>query len=149
MKDLNLPSYPLRFRELDGKKQVFDVIRKKFVALTPEEWVRQNFLWYLLNDKELPSGWCKIENKLVFNGLTRRSDILICNSIGEPRIVVECKAPEVALSAEVMDQIVRYNWVLKAPYIIVTNGLRHIACHIDHQNKSYSFLQEIPGKSEL
>lgn len=149
MVELNLPSFPLKLRSDGEQRQVFDIIRKKYVRLTPEEWVRQHFIWYLIQERNYPASLCIIEGKLIFNGLTRRSDILVCRNDGSPAMVIECKAPSVKLSQDVMDQVVRYNWILKAKFIVLTNGLRHLVCTIDYKNEKYEFLKEIPPVEDL
>ena len=144
-----MPFYPIPLRETGRARQVYDVLRKKYVSLTPEEWVRQHFVWYLIEERGIPASWCVVESKLVFNSMTCRSDILVRNRQGEPAMVVECKAPSVKLSERVIGQVVKYNWTLKARYVVITNGLRHIACSLDYESKSWSFLSEIPGKDDL
>lgn len=141
---LNLPSYDFRIRELDSKQQIFDFIRKKFVALTPEEWVRQNFTHYLVEEKQYPASLIAIEKGLLVAKRTKRTDIVIYNRMGKPLVIVECKAPEVKITPDVFDQIVRYNITLKANYLIVTNGLEHFCCQLFYNDNSYTFLKEVP-----
>ncbi|OQX79417.1 MAG: restriction endonuclease subunit R [Bacteroidetes bacterium 4484_249] len=141
---LNLPEYKFRIREIDHKKKIFDRFRKKFVSLTPEEWVRQNFLMYLTLEKNYPQSLIAIEAGLQLYKRKKRTDIVVYNNTGKPVLIVECKAPEVKLSQDVFDQIARYNMALQVNYLIVTNGLEHYCCLLDYKNNSYRFLKEIP-----
>lgn len=128
---------------------IFDPIRKKHVRLTPEEWVRQNFIQYLVNEGGYPPGLIGIEIKSKFNNLNRRVDILVHNRAGKPVMIVECKAPEITLNDKVFDQIVCYNMGFRVPYLIVTNGIDHYACRIDFENNKYEFLLVIPLYEDL
>jgi hypothetical protein len=144
MQQLNLPEYSLKVKNENGKTFVFDPIRKKFVVLTPEEWVRQHFIQYLIQEKNYPASLMAVEKQLMVNSQPRRFDLLIYNRKGLPHAVVEFKAPEVKISQETFDQVVRYNMTLKVKQIIVSNGMQHFACEIDYEKNSYSFLKEIP-----
>jgi len=146
---LNLPTYDFRIRELDSKRQIFDAYRKKFVALTPEEWVRQNFARYLVEEKQFPGSLMAIEKGLQVAKRTKRTDIVIYSRSGNPLVIVECKAPEVKITPDVFDQIVRYNITLNANYLIVTNGLEHFCCQLSYSDNSYTFLKDIPEYSIL
>jgi len=128
---------------------ILDPVRRKFVKLTPEEWVRQNFVQYLINEGKYPAGLLGIEIGFSLNKLKRRVDILVHNRSGKPVLIVECKAPEVAINDKVFDQIVSYNIGLKVPYLVVTNGLDHYACKIDHIENRYEFLNVIPLYEDL
>jgi predicted type IV restriction endonuclease len=144
LKELNLPQYSFKITG-DGKSEmIFDPIRKKYVKLTPEEWVRQNFIQYLIQQGKYSPGLIGVEILFHFNKLKRRLDILIHDRTGQPVMIVECKAPEVTVDDKVFDQIVCYNMEFKVPYIIVTNGLVHYICKINHEDKSYEFLNVIP-----
>ena len=123
---------------------ILDQIRRKFVRLTPEEWVRQNFVQYLINEGKYPPGLIAIEIMFSLNKLKRRVDILIHDRQGRPVMIVECKEPEVKIDEKVFDQIVAYNMALKVPYIVVTNGIDHYACRIDHAENKWEFLMVIP-----
>ncbi len=123
---------------------ILDQIRRKYVRLTPEEWVRQNFVQYLINEGKYPPGLIAIEVMFSLNKLKRRVDILIHDRQGKPVMIVECKEPEVKINEKVFDQIVTYNMVLKVPYIVVTNGIVHYACKIDHAENKWEFLMVIP-----
>jgi hypothetical protein len=145
---LNLPQASLRLKEEEGKLKVFDPLRKKFVALTPEEYVRQNFTAWLIGSLRYPAALMSNEVALNLNGLYRRCDTLIFNRRGKPFMIVEYKAPEVEITQKVFDQIVRYNMVLQADYIVVSNGLRHFCCRIDYSNSTYHFTPNIPDYQE-
>lgn len=141
---LNLPEYSFKTRSYQGKTEIFDEIRKKFVALTPEEWVRQNFLKYLIIEKQYPKSLIAVELSLQFNRRTKRSDIVVFGRDGSPRLVVECKAPHIKLTQKVFDQVARYNMTFKVKYIIVTNGREHYCYQIDFENATYFFRSDIP-----
>ena len=147
--DLNLPLYSFRFREQTGKKQIFDGFRRKWVMLTPEEWVRQNFARYLTEVKHFPSSLVALERSLRINQHDFRTDVVLFSKSGNPLVVVECKAPEVKITQQVFDQIARYNLELRVSYLIVTNGLAHYCCRFDQDQQTYTFLQEIPDYTEI
>lgn len=137
---------------MSGKEEpefIFDQFRRKYVKLTPEEWVRQNFIRYLVQEGKYPAGLIGVETMFRTNKLRRRVDVLIHNRAGRPVMLVECKAPSVPIDDKVFDQIVCYNMEFRVPYIIVTNGMSHYACRVDHENKSYEFLMVIPMYEEL
>lgn len=144
MQQLNLPTYKFRIKSTKNKYVIFDIIRKKYVSLTPEEWVRQHFIHYLIEEKKYPPSLMGIEKKLTINNLTKRTDILIFNSDGYPDVLVECKAPNITITQNSFDQIARYNLELKANFLIVTNGLKHFFCKMDFENEKYVFLENIP-----
>jgi hypothetical protein len=144
MQKLNLPQYKFKLKSNENKTLIFDKVRKKYFVLTPEEWVRQHYVSFLIEEKKYPVSLIAIEKQLTINGLKKRSDILIFNTDGKPEIIVECKAPSVKITQETFDQIARYNLTLKANYLVVTNGLQHIFCKIDTLKESYIFLPEIP-----
>jgi hypothetical protein len=128
---------------------ILDTIRRKYVKLTPEEWVRQNFIRYLVTEGKYPVGLLGVEVMFRLNKLMRRVDILVHNRSGEPVMIVECKAPEVKIDDRVFDQIVTYNMGLRVPYIVVTNGIVNYACKINHEEKKYDFLLVIPLYEDL
>ena len=146
---LNLPEYSFHITNVDGKEMIFDSIRRKYVKLTPEEWVRQNFIRYLVNDCGYPSGLLGVEVMSPFNKLKKRVDVLVHNREGRPIMIVECKAPDVPINEKVFDQIVCYNMGFKVPYLVVTNGIDHYACKIDTETNSYGFLLVLPLYEEL
>jgi type I site-specific restriction endonuclease len=147
--NLNLPLYSFRTREDAGKTYIFDEIRKKFLLLTPEEWVRQNFIRYLSNEKGFPPALMVIERGLKINQNPFRADLLVYDRMGAPLLVVEFKAPAVKITQAAFDQIARYNMQFKVPYLIVSNGLDHYCCKIDFLAENYTFLKEIPEFKEL
>ena len=148
MFQLNLPFYNITLKEENGNHFIFDDIRKKFLRLTPEEWVRQNFIKYLIDEKKYPASLIVIEKGLKLNELSKRADILIYKD-SSPILLVECKAPTVKISQDTFDQISRYNLTFKVPYLMVTNGMSHYCCQIDFENNSYHFLEDIPEFGEL
>ena len=150
MTPLNLPQYNINVTTAnDGTHQIFDRLRGKFVALTPEEWVRQHFVAFLIDHKGFPIGLMANEVSLSLNGTSRRSDTVVYNSSAQPLVIVEYKAPTVKISQKTFDQIIRYNMVFHAPYLSVSNGINHYCCHIDFEKKSYEFLPDIPSYQEL
>ncbi len=143
MLELNLPKYSFKVKSNENKTYIFDKIRKKYIVLTPEEWVRQNFVEYLIQEKKYPLSLINVEKQITINSLKKRFDILIFNKQGESDIIVECKAPSVKITQATFDQIARYNLELNAKYLIVTNGLEHYYCILDHEKMKYHFLQDI------
>jgi len=141
---LNFPEYKFRVRQTAKGTEIFDVIRKKFVALTPEEWVRQNAVQFLIREKQVPVGRVNVEVALEASGLPRRADVVVFDNFGKPVAIVECKAPTVKITQDAFDQIARYNIALKASYLIVTNGLSHFCCYIDIEKQTYCFVDKIP-----
>lgn len=149
MKSLNLPPVQFRTRQQGDKKQVFDVVRKKFVALTPEEWVRQHFIHFLMDQKQYPAGLVAVEMPVTVNGLKQRADVVVYNRKGRPVVVVECKAPSVAVSKTVFDQAARYNMQLQVDYLIVTNGLQHYCAHLNGTGNDYQMLADFPDFNQI
>lgn len=144
---LNLPPYPIRIKEEENGTYIFDVIRKKFLLLTPEEWVRQHLVHFLVEEKKYPRSLIQLEGGLKLNNLQKRSDILIFNNIGQKIVLIECKAPSVKISQETFDQIARYNFIHQVKWLVVSNGLEHYCCAIDFENQSYRFVEELPEYS--
>lgn len=144
MQNLNFPSYTFRFKNSENKVAIFDEIRKKFVVLTPEEWVRQHVVQYLLLEKKYPKSLINVEKLVKVNGLNKRYDIVVFQPNGEIFLLIECKAPEVSISQQTFDQIARYNLKLNAQFLMVTNGLNHYFCQMDFENEKYVFLKEAP-----
>lgn len=140
---LNLPEYLFQFKKVVLKTLIFDVIRKKYIVLTAEEWVRQNFIRFLTTEKKFPVSLIAIEKKVTYNTLSKRYDVLIYNS-SNPIVLIECKAPDVKLTQAAFDQIARYNFDLKVKYLVVTNGLQHLYCRMDYTNNTYQFINELP-----
>ena len=144
MQKLNFPNYTFRFKNSENKVAIFDEIRKKFILLTPEEWVRQHVVHYLLNEKKYPKSYINVEKVLKINGLTKRYDVVVFNPDGSIFLLIECKAPQVTITQNTFDQIARYNMTLNANYMMVTNGLNHYFCHMDYEQEKYNFLRELP-----
>lgn len=147
MLPLNFPAYHFRFKNSENKVYIFDVIRKKFVVLQPEEWVRQHWVHHLIEGKKYPKSLINVEKQLVINSLKKRYDIVVFNSDGSIRILIECKAPKIKIDQTTFDQIARYNMSLKAEYLIVSNGLEHFYCKMDFEQEKYAFLKDIPDFS--
>jgi hypothetical protein len=146
---LNLPVYFFKTKSDGQITKIFDTIRRKYVTLTPEEWVRQNFIQYLISEKKYPATLLAIEMPIRYNTLKKRGDIVAFNNHGAQVLMVECKAPEVRITQQVFDQIARYNLSLNIKYLVVTNGLEHYCCQMDHEKKSYLFLENIPDYQDL
>ncbi|MEI7726725.1 MAG: type I restriction enzyme HsdR N-terminal domain-containing protein [Bacteroidota bacterium] len=145
MEKLNLPHIEARTRiGKNGKEEIFDEIRKKFVRLTPEEWVRQHFLQWMIVHLGYPASLIVVEAALKYNNMLKRFDILAYGSDGRPCLVVECKSPGVEITQSVFDQVAMYNMTLTVDYLAVTNGIAHYACRIDHEKRTYAFLKDIP-----
>lgn len=141
---LNFPSYPFRLKQEGGKTYIFDELRKRFLVLTPEEWVRQHLVKFLIEEKGYPRTLIKLEGGLRLNSLQKRSDILLFDTRGEKLMLAECKAPSIKITQETFDQIARYNFVHRVKKLVVSNGLLHFCCEIDFEKGSYHFLSEIP-----
>ncbi|RSK40295.1 type I restriction enzyme HsdR N-terminal domain-containing protein [Mangrovimonas spongiae] len=148
MQRLNFPTYSFRFKNSENKASIFDVIRKKFVILQPEEWVRQHCVHYLIEEKHYPKSLINVEKELSVNSLKKRYDIVVFNPDGSIHLVVECKAPKINITQDTFDQIARYNLTLNASYLMVTNGLNHYYCQMDFDNERYNFLRDIPEYSK-
>ncbi|MBB4037765.1 hypothetical protein GGR21_003686 [Dysgonomonas hofstadii] len=149
MLDLNLPPFGINVKKMNGKLTVFDPLRRKFVALTPEEWVRQHFVNYLLTEKHYPQSLIANEIQINLNNLKRRCDSVVYDRSLTPMVIVEYKAPDVTITQDVFDQIVRYNIVLKVKYLIVSNGLNHYCCRMNYENQSFEYLPDIPDYTDL
>ena len=149
MSRLNLPPFDKKIIEKDGKPFVLDVIRRQYVALTPEEWVRQHFVHFLVNDRGFPQSLMANEVQLKLNGMNRRCDTVVYDRTLRPRIIIEYKAPTVSITRQVFDQICRYNMVLRVDYLIVSNGLVHYCCKVDYETRGYTFLSEIPDYGQV
>ncbi|MDR0413840.1 MAG: type I restriction enzyme HsdR N-terminal domain-containing protein [Prevotellaceae bacterium] len=131
------------------KHKIFDPIRKKYVALTPEERVRQQFIGFLLHDKGFPAGLMQVEYALKVNGMSRRCDIVACTRSGVPLLLVECKAPDVPIGDETFAQAARYNIALRVPYLAITNGSSSYCCHICFETGSIKFLNDFPAYAAI
>jgi hypothetical protein len=144
MQVLNFPTYQFKIKSSENTNYIFDIIRKKYVVLTPEEWVRQHTLHFLIFEKNYPQSLIAVEKQLKVNNLIKRFDVLVFNKKGLPELIVECKSQKVKIGQDSFDQIARYNLTLNANYLVVTNGLQHYFCKLDHENQQYTFLKEIP-----
>ena len=141
---LNLPAYELKLDAKDDEVMVYDPIRDKWLVLTPEEFVRQHFVKWMINDLGYPLSLMANETTININGTSKRCDTVVFDHKGEPMMIVEYKAPHVKITQETFDQIVRYNMNLKARYLVVSNGLRHYCCVIDYVGNTYNFIPVIP-----
>lgn len=139
---LNLPAFEFSVREQGQSRQIYDIVRKRFIALTPEEWVRQNFMRYMIDFLRYPASLLSVERMVKVNGLSQRADIVVYNREGKPWLIVECKAPSVALSQDTFLQAARYNQDLSLPYFVLTNGLEHICLYFN--GTQFEFLAALP-----
>lgn len=149
MQKLNLPEFSFRIKTENDKTFIFDAIRKKFVRLTPEEWVRQNFVQFLISVKNFSYSLIAIETSAKINNNQQRADLVVYNRLGVPILIAEFKSPDVKISQQTFDQIVRYNMRLKVPFLVVSNGLDHYCCKINYSENSYAFLSEIPDLKDI
>jgi hypothetical protein len=149
LKQLNLPECSLKIAGKEGEETIFDPVRRKYVRLTPEEWVRQHFIQYLVNHGKYPAGLMGVEVMFRLNKLKRRIDILVHDRRGRPVMIIECKEPDVSIDEKVFEQVVTYNRELKVPYIIATNGIVNYACKLREDNTGYDYLNVIPLYEEL
>lgn len=145
MKALNFPRFIPRLKKTNEKTLIFDIIRKKFVVLQPEEWVRQHCINFLITEKGYPLSLINVEKELTINSLKKRYDIVIYNTDGSIQLIVECKAPKIVINQSTFDQIARYNMALKANYLMVTNGTDHYYCQMNFETKKYVFLKNFPN----
>lgn len=149
MTSLCFPKYEFRIKTEGKHQMIFDGIRKKWLVLTPEEWVRQHMIRYLIEDKNYPASLMAIEMGITLNGTKKRCDIAMYNNKAEAIALVECKAPTVKITQAAFDQIARYNMELKVKYLVVSNGVKHYCCVIDLEKKNYQFLNGIPEYKNL
>lgn len=149
MLELNLPSFDINVKKIGGKLSILDPLRRKFVALTPEEWVRQHFVNFLLREKGYPAALIANEIQVDLNKLKKRCDSVVYDRDLSPLMIIEYKAPDVDITQQVFDQIVRYNIVLKVKYLIVSNGLNHYCCIMDYDKQSFNYLSNIPDYTDL
>jgi hypothetical protein len=150
--ELRFPSYNFRIHSATQAGQslkIFDIIRKKYISLTPEEWVRQHLLHFLVNERKFPQSLLSVEKKVLVNKLMRRTDIVAYSNSLQPLLIAECKAPTIRLQQDTFDQAARYNMTLGVGYFIITNGFETHCCTIDHANKKYVFLKDVPFYAEL
>ncbi|SUB79590.1 Uncharacterised protein [Segatella buccae] len=149
MIQLNLPDYPIRLSGTQEHPSIFDILRRKYVALTPEEWVRQHFIHFLINQKNYPATLLANEIKLRVGNKTLRADSVLYDRELRPRMIVEYKAPHIPITQKVFDQISTYNMLLHVDYLVVSNGLQHYCCKMDYDNQKYLFLEDIPDYQNI
>lgn len=150
MEKLNFPAYEFKISKgNDAKRYIFDKLRKKNILLTPEEWVRQNLLQFLIQEKDYPHSLISIEAGLKINTLARRYDALVYSREGSPLLLVECKAPGIKINQQTFDQIIAYNLSIKANFLLITNGIKHYCCRLRANKESFEFLGDIPGYESL
>jgi type I site-specific restriction endonuclease len=142
---LNLSIVALKTKLVEGTTQVFDQVRKKYLVLTPEEWVRQHFIHYLNQEKNYPLGLMGVEQMVKYNGMQTRADIVLYTTEGKPNMIVECKAPNVKITQDAFNQIAKYNFKLQVPFLVVTNGMKHYCCRMEYDSNEIKFLEEIPA----
>ena len=145
MEKLNFPDYSIRFKNKENKDFVFDIIRKKWFLLTPEEWVRQHCIHFLIFNKNYPKSLINVEKKILVNNIPKRYDIVVYSKYGDAIILVECKASNINISQNVFDQIAKYNLSLKSKYLMVSNGMSHYFCEVNYESNNYYFLADIPN----
>ena len=145
MQKLNFPTCAFKLKSSENKTLIFDIVRKKYVIVTPEEWVRQHVIHFLLKEKNYPISLIAIEKQLKINKRVKRTDIIVYNKQGTPEILIECKAPSVKITQTTFDQIARYNLSANSNFLMVTNGLAHYFCQIDTDKETYIFLEDIPS----
>ena len=144
MNRLNLPEYSIKIAERNGKKVIFDILRRKYVALTPEEWVRQHVVHFIIEKKGYPQTLIANEVELKIGNKSLRCDSVLYDRNMQPRMIIEYKSPSIELQQKVFNQISTYNLLLKVDYLIVSNGMQHYCCKMDYENHKYVFLEEIP-----
>ena len=144
MQKLAFHEYSLTIKSNENKHYIFDPIRKKFVRLTSEEWVRQHVIRYLLDDKKAPKSWVNVEKQFTLAGLNKRFDVIVFSANGGVQVLVECKAPSVSITQDTFNQIARYNMKFNAKYMMITNGLNHYYCSFDYENQQYYFCDDLP-----
>jgi len=149
MNELNLPSFDVKLRGTREHPEIYDFLRKRYVSLTPEEWVRQHFTHWLVEHKGYPKGLLGNEIALKCGDKTVRCDSILYNKEAKPQIIIEYKAPHIALNQRVLDQISAYNFLLHVDFLMISNGLQHICCQMDYERRQYTFLQEIPDYPAL
>ena len=146
---INLPSYEIKLRQRDGKREIFDFLRRRYVSLTPEEWVRQHFVHFLVEHKGYPKGLLANELELRVGEKRLRCDTVLYDKQLQPQMIIEYKAPEVSITQRVFNQITVYNMLLHVDYLVVSNGLQHYCCHMDYEHDSYEFLTDIPDYASM
>ena len=145
MEKLNFPNFNIRLKNKENKHFIFDIIRKKWFLLTPEEWVRQHCIHYLVYKKHYLKSFINVEKKFLVNGINKRYDIVVFSKNADVLVLVECKSPKISINQDVFDQISKYNLTFKSKYLMVSNGLSHYFCAVNYKTKNYLFLTEIPN----
>jgi len=143
-KEMNFPTMEFQIKEAEGKLSIFDSLRKKYLILTPEEWVRQHMIAFLVQFREYPKSLFSLEKGLQYNSLQKRSDILVLDRKGKPFLIIECKAPDIALTKKTLEQVCVYNKTLQAPHLGITNGMNHLFYSLDESASTYSQIPDIP-----
>jgi type I site-specific restriction endonuclease len=149
MLQLNLPEYNFRIKKLDDRFLIFDSQRKRYVSLTPEEWVRQHFIRFLIEEKGYPAAYLAVEKQLSMNGMKKRCDAILYNELALPILIIELKAPTVQITQATFDQVAVYNAKLKVDFFMISNGIEHYCCKVDTLNSQYKFFPELPEYSKL
>jgi hypothetical protein len=149
MQQLNFPRFDFRLRNEGSRQEIYDPVRHKFVTLTPEEWVRQHLIAFLVKIKGYPLSVIGVEKQLLLNKQPKRFDLVVFSRKALPFLLIECKAPGVEITEKTFDQAARYNMLLNAEYFLITNGLEHYPCRLDYVNKQYIFIEDIPHFSEM
>ena len=144
MQPLNFPHFDFKLLEINNRQEIYDPVRRKYVTLTPEEWVRQHLIAFLIQVKGYPISIIGVEKQLMLNKKPKRFDLVVFSRNAQPYILVECKAPGVQITEKAFDQAARYNMLLKAEYFLITNGLEHYPCRLDYENKRYIFIEDVP-----
>lgn len=145
MEQLNFERYPIHLKNKENKRYIFDIVRKKDIILTPEEWVRQHCVHFLIREKNYPLSLINVEKQISLFGKTKRYDIVVFSRSGDVHILIECKAPSIEINQATFDQIAQYNLTMNSNYLMVTNGLQHIYCQINAENNGYQYLRELPN----
>ena len=149
MERLNLPTYSFKIKSEGNIRYIFDKFRKKYIKLTPEEWVRQNFLYFLEKERGYPASKIVIEKSMQLHGLDKRADIMVCDAYGMPLVLVECKAPDIPITNNTFQQISAYNMKFKVKYLLVTNGMQHYCCRLNFETGEIIFLSDIPAYQDI
>ena len=149
MIQLNLPDFEFKTRTVAKQLQIFDPVRRKYVVLSPEEWVRQHFIHYLTENKNVPLSHITVEKSLRVSHLAKRADIIVYKGGLKPILAIECKAPSIEITENVFYQLLRYNMTIRVEYLVVSNGLRHVYCKVDYENQKAVFIEELPGYDQL
>jgi len=146
---IHFPEFDFKVKTENGKRLIFDIVRKKYVTITPEEWVRQHILHYLIEVKQYPQGFISVEHALAVNNMPKRCDVLVFNKLFQPALIIECKQPDIALAQNIFDQAGRYNLTLQVPYLAITNGTHNMAAQLHLKTGTILFLKDYPEYEAL